>query len=226
MSNRNPHLTTAAAMIAALLALAACDPAPKESPPTNSPSAPGSQEPVPGETPAGAPAPGEVPPPDESPAAPVQPPAEAPPPTEPSAAPKPTSSSPEPALESMLYASASTKLGVPVDLRYSFDTEPLTNQPVILHLAAVPRVAGTNLAVSLKDVSGIQVAAGGPLSVQKASASGAYRQQFSVTRQASAPGQLRVLVTMDLPEGSGFGFYNIPFEPGKLSQKQDSVKQR
>ena len=61
--------------------------------------------------------------------------------------------------------------------------------------------------------------------MQKASAHDAYRQQLSITRDASAP-ELRVLVTMDLPEGSSFGFFSIPFEPGKKSQKQDSVKQR
>jgi hypothetical protein len=53
--------------------------------------------------------------------------------------------------------------------------------------------------------------------VQKASANGAYRQQYSVTRQSAGPTELRVLVTMDLPEGSGFGFFSIPL---------DSVKDR
>jgi hypothetical protein len=123
----------------------------------------------------------------------------------------------QPALESMKSAKAPAKLSVPVDLRYSFETEPLTNQPTMLHLAAVPRVAGTNLRVSVKDVEGIQVAAGGALNVQKASANGAYRQQYSVTRQNAGPTELRVLVTMDLPEGSGFGFFSIPL---------DSVKDR
>jgi hypothetical protein len=122
----------------------------------------------------------------------------------------------QPALESMKAAKAPAKLSVPVDLKYSFDTEPLTNQPVMLHLAAVPRVPGTNLTVSVKAVEGIQVSSGA-LNVQKASANGAYRQQFSVTRQSTAPAELRVLVTMDLPEGSGFGFFSIPL---------DSVKQQ
>ena len=123
----------------------------------------------------------------------------------------------EPALESMTSAKAPAKLGVPVDLRYSFDTPPLANQPAMLHLAAVPRVAGTNLTVSVKDAEGVRVAAGGALNVQKASANGAYRQQYSVTRQGSGPTELRVLVTMDLPQGSGFGFFSIPL---------DSVKDR
>lgn len=138
-----------------------------------------------------------------------------PPPAEPSAS-SPVVLAQEPALESMASARAPAKLSVPVDLKYSFDAEPLTNQPVILHLAAVPRVAGANLVVSVKPAKGVQIAAGGALNVQKASASGAYRQQFSVTRGAAAPAELRVLVTMDLPEGSAFGFFSIPL---------DSVKQ-
>ena len=121
----------------------------------------------------------------------------------------------QPPLESMKTAKAPAKLSVPVDLKYHFDTEPLANQPAMLHLAAVPRVAGTNLRVSVKDVDGIQVAAGGVLNVQKASANGAYRQQYSVTRQGTGPTELRVLVTMDLPEGSGFGFFSIPLDSVK-----------
>jgi hypothetical protein len=154
---------------------------------------------------------------------------EPPPPTEPSAVPRPTSA--EPALDSMQAAVRSAKMSVPVDLRYQFDTAPVANQPVTLHLAAVPRVAGTQLRVSIKDVDGLQVAAG-PLQIQKAAASSAYRQQLSVTRQAAGPESLRVLVTMDLPEGTAFGYFSIPLNgstpltSGKTAQKQHSVKQR
>ncbi|HEX6638946.1 MAG TPA: hypothetical protein VF033_14920 [Steroidobacteraceae bacterium] len=225
MSHRNPNEASriaAAVVIAALfaLSLAGCDPAPqvdaeKTAPPSNE---------TPAATPDSGSTPAEVPPPEDTPAAPAQPPPEAPPPTEPSPAAKPTSAV-EPALDSMRTARAPAKLSVPVDLKYSFDTEPLANQPVTLHLAAVPRVPGTNLTVSVKAADGIRVASAGNLNVQKVSANGAYRQQFSVTRQASVP-ELRVLITMDLPEGSGFGFYSIPFDAGKKSQKPDSVKQR
>ena len=45
----------------------------------------------------------------------------------------------------MLAAIPSAKMSVAVDLRYSFDGAVLPNQPVIVHLAAVPRVAGSNL---------------------------------------------------------------------------------
>jgi hypothetical protein len=157
---------------------------------------------------------------EPAPAAPASP-----PPSEPSAS-SPVVLAQEPALESMASARAPAKLGVPVDLRYRFDAAPLTNQPVILHVAAVPRVAGSNLTVSVKPVKGVQIAAGGALNVQKANVNGAYRQQFSVTRGTAAPKELRVLVTMDLPEGSAFGFFSVPLEPENVPAEQDLVKQR
>ncbi|HEV7607045.1 MAG TPA: hypothetical protein VGO61_06895 [Steroidobacteraceae bacterium] len=202
--------TAAAATLLAALLAGCARPAPEAAPP-----------------PQAAPAiPDAAPPADATPApaAPAQPAPDAPPPTEPSAAPKPTAAS-EPSIESMKLAIPSAKLSVAVDLRYSFDGAVEPNQPVILHLAAVPRVPGTNLNVSVKDVDGLQVSAGS-LSVQKASAASVYRQQFSVTRQAAAPAELRVLVTMDSADGSAFGFFSIPLNAGTTAQKQDSVKQR
>jgi hypothetical protein len=165
-----------------------------------------------------------LPPPDGAPAAPAQPAPDAPPPTEPSAAPKPTAAN-EPALDSMQAAVPSAKMSVAVDLHYSFDGAVLPNQPVTLHLAAVPRVAGTNLKISVKETDGVRIAAAA-LDVQKATASSVYRQQLSVTRSPAAPAELRVLVTMDMPDGSAFGFFSIPFDGGTSAQKRNSVKQR
>jgi hypothetical protein len=125
----------------------------------------------------------------------------------------------------MHSATPSAKLSVAVDLRYQFDGAVLENQPVTLHLAAVSRVPGTNLRVSVKQVAGLEVAAD-VLNVQKVDAAGVYRQKFSVTRRASAPANMRVLVTMDMPEGAGFGFFSIPLDGGITPQKLDSVKQR
>jgi hypothetical protein len=155
-------------------------------------------------------------PPQESSAAPAQPAPEAPPPTEPSPTPKPTSSSGEPALESMQLARTSAKIGVPVDLHYSFDGEVRANQPAQLYLAAVPRVAGTDLRISVQQAAGLDFSKGA-LTVRKVAQAGVYRKHLAVTRQASGPGEIRVLVTMGIGEGSGHGFYSIPL---------DSVKQR
>jgi len=178
----------------------------------------------PAPVPENAPPPAEaLPAPEGDPASPAQPAPDAPPPTEPSAAPKPTSL--EPSLESMSVATPSAKASVPVDVRYSFDSAVLPDQPVTLHLAAVPRVDGSNLRVTIKEVAGVRLASG-PLNLQKTGGSAVYRQQVSVTRSIDAPSQLRVLVTMDYASGSAFGFYSIPLVGGTNAQKQDSVKQR
>jgi hypothetical protein len=165
-------------------------------------------------------------PPSDAPTGPAQPSPDAPPPADSSPAPKPTAASAEPALESMTPAMPSNaKIGVPVDVRYSFDSEVVPNQPVQLSLAIVPRVAGQALQVSVQRAEGVDFSEG-TLSVQKASAAGVYRKQLAVTRRAGAT-DLKVLVTMGIAGGSGHGFYTIPFQPPvKNSQKQDSVKQR
>jgi hypothetical protein len=204
-----------------LMALSACDKSPPGEVPAPSPAP--AEAPAPDATPV--PAPGGETPPSETPADPSQPESTPPPPEEPSAVPKPTAAT-EPAVESMRMAKPSAKLSVAVDLRYQLDAEPLPNQPVTLHLAAVPRIGGSNLRVSVKPAEGQQLASSGAIQVQKASASGIYRQQMSLTRTAASPQSLRVLVTMDLPEGRAFGYYSIPLLGGTSAQKPDSVKQR
>lgn len=219
-------LSLVAGAVALALMLSACSkdapaPAPVEPAATPAEAPPSPAEAVPAPS-------NEVPPPESGEPAPSPAP-EPPPPTEPSAVPKPTSV--EPNLDDMQAATRSAKMSVPVDLRYQFDSNPVVDQPFTLHLAAVPRVAGTRLNVSIKAVEGLQVASG-PLQIQKATASAAYRQQLSITRQASAPESLRVLVTMDTADGSGFGYFTIPLNganpatSGKTAQKQHSVKQR
>jgi hypothetical protein len=116
----------------------------------------------------------------------------------------------DPAVATMQLARpGSSKLGVPVDLRYQFDGEAGEGQTATLHLAAVPRVAGSNLAVTIKDVPGIHVTAG-EIRAAKVSMDTPYRRQLAITRDAGAPAELRVLVTMDLPEGSAFSWFSVP----------------
>ncbi len=124
-----------------------------------------------------------------------------------------------PALEDMLPATSSAKMGVPVELRYSFDASVQTGQAVTLYLAAIPQVAGNNLSVSLKTHPGIR-ATTGEIHEQKATASAAYRQQVSITRLAGGPSELRVLVTMDMPIGSAFGYYSIPLDGAPPAAKK------
>lgn len=166
--------------------------------------------------------------PTETPGSPAQPAPAAPPPQEPAATPTPAAnptSNNEPRLDSMSAAKASAKISVPVDLRYQFDGPVLPNQPVMLHLAAVPRVAGSHLTVSVNPVAGLRMDAAS-LTVQKASADGVYRQQFALTAADGAPTELRVMVTMDMDQGKAFGFFTVPLTSGTAAQKQHSVKQR
>jgi len=197
------------ALGAALLSLllAGCD--------QTSPEAPTPAEAVPASA-------GDVPPANTAEPAPSPPPAP-PPPDEPSAVPKPAAA--EPALDSMLVATASAKISVPVSLRYQIDGDALSGQPFTLHLAAIARVPGARLQVSVKNAPGLQIASG-PLQIQKASAATPYRQSLALTRAASGPENLRVLVTMDLAEGTAFGYFTIPLASGITAQKPDSVKQR
>jgi hypothetical protein len=126
----------------------------------------------------------------------------------------------------MQAAIPSRKISVPVELRYHFDAPPAPGQPVTLHLAALPRAEGTRLSVSITKAEGLQVAAA-PLTVAKVTAGGVYRQQLEVTQRNATAARIRVLVTMDQAQGSGFGFFTIPLDGGNAAQKQaPSVKQR
>jgi hypothetical protein len=208
------------------IALVACSPhqpqevpAPPPSPENPAPAAPADTAPAPASDPA------------STPAAPVQPAPDAAPPTDPSPTPKPTAATaPGPAVESMAMAHPSAKMGVAVDLRYQFDASPVEGQPATLHLAAIPRVAGNNFNVYVKSAPGLEITHGA-LSLQKVDAAGVYRQELSVIRRAAAPANLRVQVTMDMPDGTAFGFFDIPLaagsaQDGNSAQKSDSVKQR
>jgi hypothetical protein len=129
----------------------------------------------------------------------------------------------EPAVAAMQLAQPSGKLGVPVDLRYQFDGEARDGQTATLHLAAVPRVAGSNLNVTIKDVPGIRTSAG-ELRAEKVSMATPYRRQLAVTRDAGGPAELRVLVTMDLPEGSAFSWFSVPLGNAPAAGKQAPVR--
>lgn len=130
-----------------------------------------------------------------------------------------------PAIAAMRLAMVSSKMGVPVDLHYQFDGDVQTGRPVMLHLAAVPRVDGGNLVVSIKEAPGI-VATTKPLAAQKASAKTAYRQQLSLTKLEGGPAELRVLVTMELPEGSAFGWFGVPFNAEPAAKNQEPTRLR
>lgn len=131
----------------------------------------------------------------------------------------------EPALAAMSEAVVSEGLGIPVDLRYQFDGDPAGGHPVLLHLAAVPRVEGRNMTVTIKAVGGIR-ASGGELRENQVHATAAYRQQLSVVREANGPTELRVLVTMDMPVGTGFSYFTVPLTQGATATRPAAEAQR
>jgi hypothetical protein len=124
----------------------------------------------------------------------------------------------EPELSGMKVAQVvSDKTGVPVELRYQLDGDAMAGQPVTLYLAAVPRVEGTNLSVSIKAEPGLEFPKE-TLNAQKAQVATAYRKQVRLTRLSGGPQELRVLVTMDFPIGQGFTWYTVPLA-GSASSK-------
>src|SRR4051812_9765591 len=192
-------------------ALGACNPQqPQEVPAPAAPDnpAPSTSAPVPAD-------------PTTSPAAPAQPAPSAPAPTDPSPAPQPTAQ--VPSVDSMTPARPSAKMSVAVDLRYQFVGAAIEGQPVTLNLAAIPRVAGSNFNVQVKKAPGLEIS-NATLSAQKVDAAGVYRQQLSVIRRATAPTSLRVLVTMDMPEGTAFGFFTIPLQGGQIQNGNNPQK--
>jgi hypothetical protein len=163
-----------------------------------------------------------LPPPDSTPASPAQPAPQPPPPTDSSPTPKPTAAV-TPDVKSMRVAvpGEKAKMTVAAELRYQFDAEPIANQPVTLHLATVGRVPGQKFTMTIKDDSGLSVAAG-PVEVEKAGEGSVYRQQFSLTRHADGPHSVRVVVTMESPAGSAFGFYTIPLDATAVIAKRSA----
>lgn len=206
-----PPLAPLIALLAATLLVACSRPAdPDAAPPMPTGDAPAPTRPAPEDaSPSATDAPGE--PAEPTPTAPAGDPAPAPAPRD------------DPPVETMQSARVNAKIGVPVDLLYSFDAAPAPDRPVRLHLAAVPRVEAGEMHITVQRDPGLALSEGS-LTVQKAAAAGVYRKQLSVTPQAGAPAEIRVLITMEVAGGSAHGFYFIPLRGGESRQKEDSVK--
>ena len=206
-------LRSAAGMALMALTLYACA---KSTPPAEPATAPAKE--AAGQAPDQAP---DAAPTEEATPAPPQPsdPSTMPPPQDPPAA------STEPDLNSMPLARPSAKISVAADVRYQIDGPIAPGQSATLHVAVVPRIAGAPMQVSLPEKAGLTVAAG-PASVQKLGNRDVIRRQYAVTRAAESAREIRVLVTMNAAEGTGFGFFTIPLEGSTPSRKLDSVKQQ
>jgi hypothetical protein len=132
----------------------------------------------------------------------------------------------EPAIEGMAPAQPSSKISVPVDVRYQLSDPTLQDLPITVQIAVVPRVAGENLRVEFPDSPSVSVQSGGGASVEhKVEAAGIYRRKLSITPRTATGAAMRVLVSMDAEGGRYFGIFSIPlggdsFEKGAPIRNQ------
>ena len=118
-------------------------------------------------------------------------------------------SSPTP-LEQMKLAERSSKVSVPVDVRYNLRGAPLRNQSVGLELAFVARVPGQNLKVEFPHAQSATIASGAAsFAQQKADPEGVVRRSLVVTPRTDQS-EVRVLVSMDVAGTRSFGVFTIP----------------
>jgi hypothetical protein len=120
------------------------------------------------------------------------------------------SQSAPPPLEQMQLAHRSSKVSVPVDVRYQLRAAATRDQPVGLDLAFVARVPGQNLKVEFPQAEAVTIDLGSaPLMHQKAEENGVVRRSLIVTPR-SEQGEVRVIVSMDVEGGRYFGVFTIP----------------
>jgi hypothetical protein len=120
------------------------------------------------------------------------------------------SQSSSPALEQMQLAERSSKVSVPVDVRYQLRAAPARDQPVGLDLAFVSRVPGQNLKVEFPRAQAVTIDSGGvSFGQQKALPQDVMRRSLVVTPRESH-GVVRVLVSLDVEGARYFGVFSIP----------------
>jgi hypothetical protein len=115
-----------------------------------------------------------------------------------------------PPLEQMPLAQASERMSVPVDVHYS-SGNATAGQPMALHLAFVPRVAGENLRVEFPHAKNATVeTAKADFVQQKADADSVIRRSIVVTPHQDGGARVRVIVSMDVEGGRFFSVFSIP----------------
>lgn len=115
--------------------------------------------------------------------------------------------------DQMLQAQVSSKVSVPVDVRYELIGTLMQGQPSTLRLAFTPRVAGQNLRVEFPASDSLTIESGETaLLQQKAESASIYRRTLVVTPRSSAAREVRVLVSMDVEGGRYFGIFTVPLE--------------
>jgi hypothetical protein len=115
-----------------------------------------------------------------------------------------------PPLKQMPLARAPERMSVPVDVHYSTG-EAAPGQPMTLHLAFVPRVAGENLRVEFPHSKSATIETPKVDFVQqKADAASVIRRSIVVTPLQESGARVRVIVSMDVEGGRFFSVFSIP----------------
>jgi hypothetical protein len=122
--------------------------------------------------------------------------------------------------DEMSAARPSSKVGVPVDVRYQLQSAVVRDQSTTLQLAFIPRVAGQNLRVELLPSDSVTIESGGaPFAQQKTDAAGIYRRSLVVTPRTDGPREMRVLVSMEVEGGRYFGVFYVPVSSEPVQSK-------
>jgi hypothetical protein len=129
-----------------------------------------------------------------------------------------------PAVDSMAFATRSGKRGVPVDVRYQFDSDVGMNKATGLQLALVPTVPGTNLQMEIKPTAGVRIDTNVAPAIQKANSTDVYRHSASITKSDPAVESINVMVSMETAEGLAFGIYTIPLNAPVPGAKRTDKK--
>jgi hypothetical protein len=127
-------------------------------------------------------------------------------------------------VDSMAFAARSGKRGVPVDVRYQFDSDVGMNKATGLQIALVPTVPGTNLQMEIKPTAGIRIDAGPAPAIQKASRNAVFRHSASITKSDPAVESINVMVSMETAEGLAFGIYTIQLNAPLPGAKRPAKK--
>jgi hypothetical protein len=125
----------------------------------------------------------------------------------------PPAAAAEPEVAAMTLAAPvqSSKIGVPVEVRYVLAGVAARNQPARLDVAFVPRVEGANLEITFLDSESISIDAGAaPLIVARTGTSSVHRRRLTVTPKAADVGEIRVQVTMDVGGGRYSSIFVLP----------------
>jgi hypothetical protein len=118
-----------------------------------------------------------------------------------------------PDINQMSVAKQSSKVSVPIDVRYQISGAPSANKSVSVSLAFIPKVAGSDLRVEFPRSETVSVSETDEVMVQKADAKSVHRHNLVVTPTKGDAGEVRALVSMNVEGARYAGIFVIPVGP-------------